>query len=115
MCRDPWRINFLGYFGLFYEIPLFSYAFNHELIVFDGPIDAPMLNCYEINELLCWMWTLEIMLQTLKDNKLYAKLSKCEFWLEEVSFLRHVISKGRIVVDPSKVKALMSWKSPKSV
>ena len=53
MCRDPWRINFLGYFGLFYEIPLFSYAFNHELIVFDGPIDAPMLNCYEINELLC--------------------------------------------------------------
>jgi len=53
------------------------------------------------------------MLQTLKDNRLYAKLSKCEFWLEEVSFLGHVISRRRIVVDPSKVKAMMSWESPK--
>ena len=53
------------------------------------------------------------MLQTLKDNRLYAKLSKCEFWLEEVSFLGHVISRRRIIVDPSKVKAMMSWESPK--
>ena len=44
------------------------------------------------------------MLQTLKDNRLYAKLSKCDFWLEEVSFLGHIISRGGITVDPSKVE-----------
>ena len=38
---------------------------------------------------------LRVMLQTFKDNGLYAKLSKCECWLEEMSFLRHVISRGR--------------------
>jgi len=43
------------------------------------------------------------------------KLSKCEFWLREVSFLGHVISKGGIAVDPSKVYVVMQWESPKSV
>jgi len=52
---------------------------------------------------------------TLKENKLFAKLSKCEFWLREVSFFGHVISKGDIAVDPSKVDAVMQWESPKSV
>lgn len=47
------------------------------------------------------------MLQTLKDNKLYSKLSKCEFWLWEVGFLGHVISSGGIVVDPSKVDEIL--------
>jgi len=42
-------------------------------------------------------------------------LSKCEFWLREVSFLGHVISRGGIVVDPSKIDAVMQWESPKSV
>jgi len=46
---------------------------------------------------------------------LFAKLSKCEFWLREVSFLGHVISRGGIAVDPSKIDAVMQWESPKSV
>jgi len=46
---------------------------------------------------------------------LIAKLLKCEFWLREVSFLGHVISKGGIAVDSSKVDAVMQWKSPKFV
>jgi hypothetical protein len=58
---------------------------------------------------------LRIMLGVLKEKKLFAKLSKCEFWLREVSFLGHVISKGGIVVDPSKVDAVLQWESPKSV
>nr|ABD28293.1 RNA-directed DNA polymerase (Reverse transcriptase); Zinc finger, CCHC-type; Peptidase aspartic, active site; Retrotransposon gag protein [Medicago truncatula] len=49
---------------------------------------------------------LKIVLQVLKEKKLYAKLSKCEFWLKEVSFLGHVISGDGIAVDPSKVEAL---------
>ncbi|XP_072066814.1 uncharacterized protein [Arachis hypogaea] len=52
---------------------------------------------------------LRIVLQILKERKLYAKLSKCEFWKEEVKFLGHVVSKGGIAVDPSKVEAVMEW------
>ena len=45
---------------------------------------------------------LKEILQTLKDHQLYVKFSKCEFWLEKISFLGHVISKEGIAVDPSK-------------
>ena len=50
---------------------------------------------------------LRIVLQTVKDRKFYAKLSKCEFWLEKVSFLGGVISQGGIVVDPSKIEVVL--------
>ena len=55
------------------------------------------------------------MLQTLRDRQLYAKLSKCEFWLDKVRFLGHVISQGGIVVDPSKIEVVLKWESLKSV
>jgi hypothetical protein len=58
---------------------------------------------------------LHLVLQKLWDHKLYAKLSKCEFWLKQVAFLGHVISKGGISMDPSKVQDVLSWKSPTSV
>ena len=58
---------------------------------------------------------LRIVLQVLKEKKLYAKISKCELWLEEVSFLGHIISGNGIVVDPSKVEAVSQWDTPKSV
>ena len=57
---------------------------------------------------------LRIVLQVLREKKLYAKLSKCEFWLKEVSFLGHVISSGGISVDPAKVVAVLQWETPKS-
>ncbi|XP_058774547.1 uncharacterized mitochondrial protein AtMg00860-like [Vicia villosa] len=56
-----------------------------------------------------------MVLQVLKEKELYAKLSKCEFWLSKVSFLRHVISGDGIVVDPSKVDAVLQWEAPKLV
>ena len=46
---------------------------------------------------------------------MYAKRSKCEFWLKEVSFLGHVVSNGGITVDPSKVKDVLNWKPPTDV
>ena len=58
---------------------------------------------------------LKIVLQVLKEKKLYAKLSKCEFWLNEVSFLGHIISSNGIAVDPSKVDAVSQWETHKSV
>jgi hypothetical protein len=47
---------------------------------------------------------LRLVLQKLREHKLYAKQSKCEFWLREVSFWGHVVSNGGIAVDPSKAK-----------
>jgi hypothetical protein len=50
---------------------------------------------------------LRLVLQRLREHKLYAKLSKCEFWIDEAPFLGHVISKGGIAVDPGKVKDVL--------
>jgi hypothetical protein len=50
---------------------------------------------------------LRLVLQKLRDNQLYAKYSKCEFWIDEVSFLGHIISNGGILVDPAKVKEIV--------
>ena len=58
---------------------------------------------------------LSMALTILKDQKLYAKLSKCEFWLEEVKFLGHVISSRGVAVDPSKIEAITNWQRPTSV
>ena len=58
---------------------------------------------------------LRIVLNTLRDAQLYAKLSKCEFWLDKVGFLGHIISAEGISVDPQKVEAVMNWERPTSV
>ncbi|WVZ97563.1 hypothetical protein U9M48_043089 [Paspalum notatum var. saurae] len=55
---------------------------------------------------------LRLVLQRLREHKLYAKFSKCEFWIDEVHFLGHVVSKGGIAVDPSKVSTVTNWKVP---
>jgi hypothetical protein len=55
------------------------------------------------------------VLQRLRDHQLYAKFSKCEFWINEVSFLGHVISSEGITVDLGKVQDVLDWKPPKSV
>jgi hypothetical protein len=56
-----------------------------------------------------------LALQKLRENRLYTKLSKCEFWMKQVAYLGHVISKGGISVDPSKVQDILSWNVPTSV
>ncbi|GJR80950.1 retrovirus-related pol polyprotein from transposon TNT 1-94 [Tanacetum coccineum] len=48
------------------------------------------------------------------EGKLYAKFSKCEFWLQEVQFLGHVVNRDGIHVDPSKVESVKNWKTPES-
>jgi hypothetical protein len=58
---------------------------------------------------------LRLVLQKLRDNQLYAKYSKCEFWIDEVPFLGHIISNGGISVDPAKVKEIMAWSIPTTV
>jgi hypothetical protein len=58
---------------------------------------------------------LRLVLQKLRDNQLYAKYSKCEFWIGEVPFLGHIISNGGISVDLAKVKEIMEWSVPTTV
>ena len=58
---------------------------------------------------------LRIVLQRLKEHKLYAKFSKCDFWLKEVQFLGHIISKDEISVDPSKIQDVLNWNAPTSI
>ena len=56
-----------------------------------------------------------IVMETLREKKLYAKLKKCDFWLKEVSFLGHIVSVEGIRVDPIKIKVVVNWKSPRNV
>jgi len=58
---------------------------------------------------------IRIVLQKLRDHRLYAKFSKCEFWLKEVAFLGHILSENGVAVDPSKVKDVLDWKQPQNV
>jgi hypothetical protein len=58
---------------------------------------------------------LRIVLTRLQEHQLYAKFSKCAFWLEEIQFLGHVLSARGIAVDPSKVNDILEWKPPTTV
>jgi hypothetical protein len=92
-------------FGLTNALAYFMYMMNKVfmeyldkfIVVFIDDILIYSKNEEEYEGHLC------LVLQKLQDHKLYAKLSKCEFWLKQVAFLGHVISKGGISVDPSKV------------
>jgi hypothetical protein len=55
---------------------------------------------------------LHVVLQRLREHRLYAKLSKCDFWLKEIKFLGHTISQAGIAVNPDKVQEVMNWKPP---
>ncbi|KAL0556760.1 hypothetical protein IC582_005276 [Cucumis melo] len=75
-----------------------------------------------INDILIYSKTeaeheehLRLVLETLRANKLYAKFSKCEFWLKQVSFLGHVVSKAGVSVDPAKIEAVTNWPQPLTV
>ncbi|GKC99500.1 putative reverse transcriptase domain-containing protein, partial [Tanacetum coccineum] len=57
---------------------------------------------------------LGLVLEMLKKERLYAKFSKCEFWLREVQFLGHVINDDGIHVDPSKIEDVKNWEAPRT-
>ncbi|KAE9622358.1 hypothetical protein GP644_24515, partial [Parasedimentitalea maritima] len=52
---------------------------------------------------------LRTVLRVLQDRELYAKLSKCEFWMSEVAFLGHIVSAEGVMVDPAKIESISSW------
>jgi len=58
---------------------------------------------------------LRVVIQTLRQEQLHAKLSKYELWLESITFLCHVVSKEGISMDPSKFQSMKDWSVPKSI
>ncbi|GJW93425.1 putative reverse transcriptase domain-containing protein [Tanacetum coccineum] len=59
-----------------------------------------------------WGAPVLLVFELLRKEKLYAKFSKCEFWLQEVHFLGHVVNQSGIYMDPGKIKAVKNWKAP---
>jgi hypothetical protein len=104
-------------FGLTNVPTYFMYLMNNVsmeyldkfVVVFINDILIFSKNEEEHDEHLC------MVLQKLRENRLYARLNKCEFWLKEVSFLDHIISEGGISVHPSKVKDVLSWNTQQNV
>ena len=68
-----------------------------------------------VDDILLYSQSLRIVLQALRDHKLYAKFSKCKFWLTEVKFLGHIVSISDVLVDLEKIETVMSWERPKLV
>jgi hypothetical protein len=104
-------------FGLTNAPAHFMYLMN---LVFMPELDKFMV--VFINDILIYFENkedhaehLRVILTQLREHKLYAKHSKYEFWLCEVPFLGHVLSKNGISVDPSKVQEVMDWKAPTTV
>ena len=58
---------------------------------------------------------MRIVMETVREKKLYAKLSKCDLLLKEFSFLGYIVSAEGIKVDPIKIKAVVNWKPPRNV
>ena len=85
---------------------VFKPYLNHFVVVFIDDILVYSKNKEEHEK------HLHVILQTIREHQIFAKLNKCEFWLYQISFLGHVVSKDGILVDPSKVEAVLSWKRP---
>ncbi|KAA0051054.1 pol protein [Cucumis melo var. makuwa] len=99
----------------------------HQLRIRDGDIPKTALRSryghYEFvvmsfgltNAPAVFMDLMNRVLETLQANKLYAKFSKCEFWLRKVTFLGHVVSSEGVLVDPTKIEAVTNWPRPSIV
>jgi hypothetical protein len=92
-------------FGLTNALAYFMYLMNK---VFMEYLDEFVM--VFIDDILIYSRSEEVHLRLV-----LRKLSKCEFWLKQVSFLGHIVSKGGISVDPSKIQDVLSWNAPMSV
>ncbi|WVZ93891.1 hypothetical protein U9M48_039843 [Paspalum notatum var. saurae] len=121
------KTAFITRFGL-YEYTVMSFGLTNAPAYFMNLMNKVFMEYLDkfvvvfIDDILIYSKTeeeheehLRLVLQKLREHKLYAKLSKCEFWLDQVPFLGHKVSKGGIMVDPSKISSVMDWKVPEVV
>jgi hypothetical protein len=125
--RDISKTAFVSRYGL-YEYTVMSFRLTNAPTYFMYLMYKIFMEYLDkfvmvfINDILVYSRSVEehiehlhLVLQKLQDHRLYAKLSKCEFWLKPVAYLGHIISKGGIFVDPSKVQDILGWNAPTSV
>jgi len=123
---DVQKMTFRSRYG-HYEYVVMPFGVTNALAVFMdymNRIFKPFLDKFVIvfiDDILIYSRTqeehaehLRLVLSVLREKQLYAKLSKCEFWMDEVQFLGYVISAEGITVDPTKVEVVVKWESPKS-
>ncbi|WVZ89418.1 hypothetical protein U9M48_035830 [Paspalum notatum var. saurae] len=121
------KTAFITRFGL-YEYTVMSFGLTNAPAYFMNLMNKVFMEYLDkfvvvfIDDILIYSKTeeeheehLRLVLQKLREHKLYAKLSKCEFWLDKVPFLGHIVSKGGIMVDPNKISSVMDWKEPEVV
>ncbi|WMV08799.1 hypothetical protein MTR67_002184 [Solanum verrucosum] len=97
LCIDYRQLNRIAIKNR-YPLPRIDYLFDQLKVMLFGLTNAPVVFMDLMN----------------REKKLHAKLSKCEFWLDEVAFLGHVVSTEGVKVDPSKIQAVVEWRPPKS-
>jgi hypothetical protein len=118
------KMTFITKYGL-YEFTVMSFGLTNAPAFFMNLIDSVFMDYLDkfvvvfIDDILIFSQSeeehvnhLKMVLQRLREHQLYAKLSKCEFWIDEVLFLGHIINKEGLAVDPKKVAAIMNWKAP---
>jgi hypothetical protein len=124
---DILKTGFISRYGL-YEYTVMPFGLTNALAYFMYLINKVFMEYLDkfavvfIDDILVYSRSeeeheehLRLALQKLRENRLYAKLSKYEFWMKQVAFLGHIISKGGISLDPSKVQDVLSWNAPTSV
>jgi hypothetical protein len=125
--EDIPKTAFSTRYGL-YEYLIMSFGLTNALAHFMYLMNSVLMSELDkfvmvfIDDILVYLESMEdheehlrVVLQRLRDHQLYAKFSMCEFWINKVSFLGHVISSEGIAVDPSKVHDVLDWEPPKSV
>src|SRR5438128_7419897 len=122
--QDTTKTAFVSRYGL-YEFLVMSFGFTNTPAYFMNLMKKIFMEELDkfvlvfIDDILIYSKSAEeheqhlrIVLEKLRAHELYAKFSKCEFWLQEVVFLGHIIIEKGVAVDPSKVEAVLNWKRP---
>ena len=125
--EDVPKTAFVTRYGL-YEFLVMSFGLTNAPAYFMNLMNKVFMDCLDkfvvvfIDDVLIYSRSeeehekhLRVVLERLREHQLYAKFSKCEFWLKKVDFLGHVISAEGVSVDPAKVEAVVDWKQPKNV
>jgi hypothetical protein len=118
------KMTFITKYGL-YEFTMMSFGLTNAPAFFMNLMNSVFMDYLDkfvvvfIDDILIYSQSeeehadhLRMVLQRLREHQLYAKLSKCEFWINEVLFLGHIINKDGLAVDPKKVADILNWKAP---
>jgi hypothetical protein len=117
------KTTFITKYGL-YEYTVMSFGLTNVLAFFMNLMNSVFMDYLDkfvvvfIDDILIYSQSeehvdhLKMVLQRLREHQLYAKLSKCEFWINEVLFLGHIINTDGLAVDPKKVATILNWKAP---